>query len=89
MFKWLRDQFLGESTEPEARFIPSSNLSRNLRRLLQGQAIVSQAIAPNCQGRVHFRGSWWPAACDQQVTLVPGEIVNVVGLSNITLIVRP
>ncbi len=51
------------------------------------QAIVDEEIQPHCVGRVHFQASWWPARCEQEVTLVRGQIVYVVGMDNITLLV--
>jgi membrane protein implicated in regulation of membrane protease activity len=52
------------------------------------RAIVEEEIRPNQPGRVRFQSSWWPAKCEQQITLKPGEVVHVVGLENITLIVE-
>lgn len=54
------------------------------------EAIVDEIIeGPNKKGRVKFRGSWWPAKCDLQVTLTPGQRVLVLGIHNITLLVEP
>jgi membrane protein implicated in regulation of membrane protease activity len=58
-------------------------------RRLEERAIVSDTIKPFKGGRVRFQGSWWPAQCEQNVTLVPGEVVQVIGRQNITLLVRP
>ncbi len=55
----------------------------------RGRAIVSDTIAPDQRGRVHFQGSWWPALCDQDITLAVGEVVQVIGRQNITLLVKP
>lgn len=52
------------------------------------RAIVEEEIQPNQPGRVRFQSSWWPARCDREITLKPGEVVHVVGLENITLIVE-
>lgn len=54
-----------------------------------GEATVDQIIESGKRGRVYFRGSWWFARCEQDITLEPGEVVAVVGLSNITLLVQP
>ena len=55
-----------------------------------GEATVSQTIVgPYQEGRVYFRGTWWPARCDEFVTLKPGDTVQVIDMSNITLLVEP
>ena len=57
---------------------------------IKGEAKVSETIVgPYRQGRVYFRGSWWPARCQEYVTLKPGDTVQVIDMSNITLIVEP
>ena len=52
-------------------------------------AVVEAAIYPYRKGRVFFQGSWWPAACEVNVALLPDVNVRVVGRSNITLLVEP
>ncbi|MEG4010013.1 NfeD family protein [Microcoleus sp. Pol11C1] len=52
------------------------------------KAIVDEEIRPNESGRVRFQNSWWPAKCDGEMTLEPGDVVRVVGIDNITLIVE-
>ncbi len=69
--------------------LSSSNTPTRKFNELKGQAIVEQTIQPGINGRVHFRNSWWPAQCQQNMTLVPGEIVDVIGHDNITLLVEP
>ena len=61
---------------------------QNVDPTYRGRAIVSATITPRTRGRVHFQGSWWPALCEQDVTLAVGEVVQVVGRQNITLLVR-
>mgnify|MGYP003865576179 CR=1 FL=1 len=53
------------------------------------EAIVEEEIRPHCLGRVHFQATSWPARCKQEVILVPGQIVHVVGIDNITQLVEP
>ncbi|NJN57084.1 MAG: hypothetical protein HC879_06050 [Leptolyngbyaceae cyanobacterium SL_5_9] len=68
-----------------AKLLPNPNHS-----YLGGQAIVTQTIQPLKAGRVQFQGSWWPAWCEQRITINPGEVVDVAGIHrNITLLVEP
>ena len=55
----------------------------------QGEAIVEQEINFYRKGRVKFKGSWWFATCDQDLSFIPGDLVEVVGIKDITLIVKP
>ncbi len=64
------------------------NLPRTFNELT-GQATVDQLIQAGKMGRVRFQGSWWYAQCQQDTTLVPGQVVRVVGRDNITLLVEP
>lgn len=55
----------------------------------QNEATVVKAIEPFRTGQIRFQGSWWSARCQQDIVLRPGELVNVVGRQNITLLVEP
>jgi len=67
----------------------STTAAPNLDRNYSGQGIVSETISPSQCGRVQFQGSWWYAFCEQNVTLMAGEVVRVIGRHNITLLVQP
>lgn len=60
-----------------------------IRSYFQGEATVAEAIYPNRQGRVIFYGATWPARCLAATCLTEGHLVQVVGVSNITLLVEP
>ena len=73
-----------EFLEDDSRKAETSQLDFN------GVAQVSQTIVgPHQPGRVYFRGTWWPARCQDFVTLRPGETVQVIDMNNITLFVEP
>jgi membrane protein implicated in regulation of membrane protease activity len=52
------------------------------------KAVVEEEIRPGKSGRVRFQSTWWPAKCDRDITLKPGEVVRVLALENLTLIVE-
>lgn len=54
--------------------------------------VVEEAIAPNQPGRVKALASSWPARLsrtDRQVTLTPGQQVEIVAMQGIVLLVQP
>jgi hypothetical protein len=54
----------------------------------RSEGIVSEKITSR-QGRVKYKGTFWPARCLNNVILKPGTIVNIVGRQGITLLVIP
>jgi membrane-bound ClpP family serine protease len=58
---------------------------------LRGEAVIDEEIQPGREGRVRFRGSFWPARCEQPIVLTPGQLVVVrgVGKGTITLVEEP
>ncbi|MBO9997555.1 MAG: NfeD family protein [Cyanobacteria bacterium SID2] len=55
-------------------------------------ATVSDTVSPSSDGRVFFRGSYWPArfyTLPPQALVQPGQSVNIVGRDGITLLVVP
>ncbi|MBP0030082.1 NfeD family protein [Roseofilum sp. Guam] len=56
---------------------------------LEGEGVVDQPIPPYGKGRVYYRGSWWPATCTEETTLLTGQEVKVIQRQNITLLVTP
>ena len=83
------------------RIVGIDNITLKKLKLVQNQeaatmtlnnpekAIVDEEIRPGDCGRVHFQNSWWPAKSDIDMTFQRGELVNVLGIDNITLIVGP
>ena len=68
-----------------AKRVPGVDQADNFEK----KAIVEEEIRPNCLGRIHFQATSWPARCKQEVILVRGQIVQVVGIDNITQLVEP
>lgn len=68
--------------------IPATSIAP-LPQFSKHEATVVKAIEPLKTGQIRFQGSWWSARCQQDITLQPGELVNVVGRQNITLLVEP
>jgi membrane-bound ClpP family serine protease len=53
------------------------------------EGIVTRKIQPGVVGQVQFRGTWWNARCDRDVTLMPGQVVFVMNRTGNTLYVEP
>lgn len=61
----------------------------NLSSDFEKEAIVDEEIRPRRTGRIRFLGSYWPARCQQDITLIPGQICYVTDIQNITILVEP
>jgi len=64
--------------------LPSVHLSD-----IEFQGLVDRAIVPPFPGRVEYQGSTWPAISSENIPLHPGELVQIVGRDNLTLLVTP
>ncbi|MEY3867303.1 MAG: NfeD family protein [Microcoleaceae cyanobacterium] len=53
------------------------------------EGIVDEHIYPARKGRVYYNGTWWPARCHEDITLQPGEVVQIIHIENITVWVQP
>jgi tetratricopeptide (TPR) repeat protein len=54
-----------------------------------GQGTVEEPIRPQHRGRVGFQGTSWYAICQQNCIIFRGEVVDVIGMRDMTLIVEP
>lgn len=53
---------------------------------------VEERITSKQSGRVKFLGTYWPAKLhqtDTQITLIPEQIIHIIGIQGITLLVIP
>ncbi len=66
------------------RVIPAIDYPSDLQ-----EGIVTMKIQPGGIGQVQFRGTWWNARCNRDVTLMPGQVVFVRSRSGNTLYVEP
>ena len=51
------------------------------------QAIVDEDILPRRPGRVRYAGTYWDARSREAISIKEGELVDVIGIENITLFV--
>ncbi|MGA7935324.1 MAG: NfeD family protein [Kovacikia sp.] len=56
---------------------------------LENAATVTEVIKPHRSGRVFFKGTYWFARCNQEVTLNPDTTVRVIAQHNLILPVEP
>jgi tetratricopeptide (TPR) repeat protein len=77
------------STNPSSRQSIKQSMPHGSWGYQNRQAIVQQTIQPNQRGRVRYWGSDWFARCHQDIFISPGEVVDIVGVENITLLVEP
>ena len=55
-------------------------------------ARVERAITSGRGGRVYFQATYWPARLyqsDSQRTVLPGDMVTIMGRQGLTLLVKP
>jgi membrane protein implicated in regulation of membrane protease activity len=87
---------ISSSTQSESASVLSTPASKAMSKASEisphyvaDLAIVSDDILPYQVGRVSFQSSWWPALCQQNIRILAGTTVRIIGRSNITLIVEP
>lgn len=85
LFFFLGLFFKPAKTKPNNSQPPRSSYFESLEK----EAIVDKAIHPYHSGRVRYQDTTWPARCQDNVTLEPEQICEVVDMHNITLIVKP
>jgi len=64
---------------------PSSNSKMNNFPYNNKEGIVGEIIYPGRKGCVYANGIWWQARCVENITLKPEDIVNIIGMENITI----
>ncbi|MEP0879212.1 NfeD family protein [Funiculus sociatus GB2-M2] len=55
----------------------------------ENEATVTQVIRQGAIWRVSYRASYWEARSVEPITLLPGDLVYVIGSQNITLVIEP
>lgn len=80
VFRFLFHPHQPHPAKPEINPTPSA---------WEQEGVVDEPIRPHHEGRVYFRGTWWPARCLEDLVLTAGETVRITGWQNITLIVEP
>ena len=88
LFKIFTSLLFSGGSVISAPSIPATSIAP-LPQFSKHEAKVVKAIEPLKTGQIRFQGSWWSARCQQDIILQPGELVNVVGRQNITLLVEP
>jgi len=53
------------------------------------EGVVAETIYPDRKGCVSSNGIYWTARCAENTILLPGEVVYIVRLENITIWVEP
>jgi membrane protein implicated in regulation of membrane protease activity len=67
----------------------STVITHGLEYLEDDVGIVCHPISPLQPGQIEFRGSWWMAACQQNIILLPRTYVRVIDIQLNTCIVEP
>lgn len=63
--------------------------SNNTFRYDNKTGIVDEFIYPGRKGYIYSNGIWWKAQCTEDIILEPGMIVDIVGIENLTMWVKP
>ena len=77
---WLKGVFLGFTRSKQ-------DSSQNLSDFIGEKVVVQQTIAPFQPGIVELHGVNWKARAD--VSISAGQVVEIVGNDNLTLVVKP
>ena len=56
--------------------------------LYSGEGVVDRVVYQTRLWRVKFQGTYWNAKSKRSVTLIPGDLVRVVGMQNTNLLIE-
>jgi len=77
--KWVKNIFIGRVTSKQIK-------DEKSEEFIGKNAIVSEQIFSDLNGRVEFRGTTWGAESDEKIS--KGSPVEIIGIDNITLKVK-
>lgn len=64
----------------QIRKLNSTNMSE--------EGVVDEVVHQGREWRIQFQASYWTARSHHLITLVPGDLVRIIGRDNITLLVE-